>query len=447
MKIDNINLTIIPDSRGKDTLEAEMFGDSNRVGAAVPSGKSTGKSEAFVLEPKKALEKFQEIKNKILSEDFKDQKEFDDFLINLDGNPSTNSTSSLQASSGQAKSNLGGNLILALSLAFARLKAKEERLELYEYIKDVSGFKFQASSSLHPIFNVINGGAHAKNKLDFQEFQVIPMVNDFGMAIVLGREFYRKLGELLENKFGKNQISLGDEAGYSAPFKSNEEAIEILSELIAQKSYPMRIGLDIAATQFCKVKGEGGKEKGIYEIGEKEYSAEELIEKYLKLIESYNILSIEDPFCEDDFSSFAKLTAELRGSSADQYGLKKQINADKIRVNPSRNPSESVLVIADDLTTTNPKLLKKAIEQKSGNAIFIKLNQIGTLTETLEVVKMAYKNNWEAIVSHRSGETLDDFIADLAVGINAWGLKSGAPAKLERMNKYNRVLEILNIKN
>lgn len=434
MKIDNINLTIIPDSRGKDTLEAEMTGDSNRVGAAVPSGKSTGKSEAFVLEPKKALEKFQEIKNKILSEDFKSQSEFDNFLINLDGNPSTNSTSSLQASLGQAKSNLGANLILALSLAFARLKAKEERVELFKYITQLLNYPI-AQLPLLPVFNVINGGAHAKNKLDFQEFQVIPMVNDFGMAIALGREFYRKLGELLENKFGKDQISLGDEAGYSAPFESNEEAIEVLAELIVQKSYPMRIGLDTAATQFYKKKGESGKEKGIYTIGGKQYQAEELLEKYLKLIESYNILSIEDPFCEDDFNSFAELTKKL------------SVRVDPLRKENNPRQSASTLIITDDLTTTNPKLLKKAIEQKSGNAILIKLNQIGTLTETLEVVKMAYKNNWEVIVSNRSGETLDDFIADLAVGINAWGLKSGAPAKLERMNKYNRVLEILNIKN
>lgn len=417
MRIDNINLTIIPDSRGEETLEADMTDEGRVVVDEVPSGESRGANEVAVLEPRKELEKFKEIKEKILAKDFQSQKEFDNFLIGLDGTSN--------------KSNLGGNLILALSLAFARLKAKEERVELFKYIAQLLNYPI-TQLPLHPIFNVINGGAHANNKLDFQEFQVIPMVNDFGMAMALGREFYRKLGELLENKFGKDQISLGDEAGYSAPFESNEEAIEIMAELIAQKGYPMRIGLDTAASQFFKRKGEGGKEKDYYLIEGKEYSVEELLDKYLKLIDAYDILSIEDPFCEDDFVSFAALMDKL----------KKEIISDK-SVHSISDKSASTLVITDDLTTTNPKRLQKAIKEKSGNAILIKLNQIGTLTETLEVVKMAYENNWKVIVSHRSGETLDDFIADLAVGVNAWGLKSGAPAKLERMAKYNRVLEIL----
>ena len=405
MKITNANLKIILDSRGQDTLEAELKSDDFSAIASVPAGKSTGAHEAFVLEPKKALEKFEEIKNKILEKDFQSQKEFDNFLISLDGT--------------ENKSNLGGNLILALSLAFARLKAKSENLELFEYISKLQNLK-PKTRHLKPIFNVINGGAHAQNKLEFQEFQVIPMVDDFGIALSIGKEFYRKLQEFLENKFGKENILLGDEAGYSAPFRNNEEAIECIAEVIEKYKYPLRIGLDVAATQFYKMNYELGiMNYGIYIIGGKEYSAEELKDYYLKLIDAYNIISIEDPFHEEAFDDFAVLSHRIA--------------------------TKDFLVITDDLTTTNPERLKTTINKKSGNAILIKLNQIGTLTETLEVVKMAYENDWQALVSHRSGETMDDFIADLAVGINTWGIKAGAPAKPERLAKYNRILEIQKI--
>ena len=408
MKITEANLKIILDSRGKETLEAELCGTSVdlRGIASVPAGKSTGAHEAFVLEPKKALEKFEEIKNKILEKDFQSQKEFDNFLISLDGT--------------ENKSNLGGNLILALSLAFARLKAKSEGKELFQYIRDNFQFSIFNFQSPRPIFNVINGGAHAQNKLEFQEFQVIPMVDDFGIALSVGKEFYRKLQEFLENKFGKENILLGDEAGYSAPFRNNEEAIECIAEVIEKYKYPLRIGLDVAATQFYKMNYELGiMNYGIYIIGGKEYSAEELKDYYLKLIDAYNIISIEDPFHEEAFDDFAVLSHRIA--------------------------TKDFLVITDDLTTTNPERLKTTINKKSGNAILIKLNQIGTLTETLEVVKMAYENDWQALVSHRSGETMDDFIADLAVGINTWGIKAGAPAKPERLAKYNRILEIQKI--
>ena len=214
-------------------------------------------------------------------------------------------------------------------------------------------------------------------------------------------------------------------------FKNNEEALEILSELISKNNYPLRIGLDTAASQYYR--------SGNYIVGKKSYSNEELKQYYLKLIETYNILSIEDPFFEEDFVSFAELTAELRRTHAELRGInimKTTGSWNKIQSDPK------VLVITDDLTTTNSNRLKTAIEKKSGNTILIKLNQIGTLTETLKVVKMAYDNNWQAVVSHRSGETMDDFISDLAVGVGAWGLKAGAPGKPERLVKYERVLEI-----
>lgn len=395
MKLNEAELKIILDSRGEETLEAELKSDKFSASASVPSGKSRGAHEAFVLEPKLALQKIKSIKPQILSREFESQEEFDNFLISLDATPN--------------KQNLGGNLILALSLAFARLKAKSEEKELFQYINQL----LRGSISLklpRPIFNVINGGTHANNNLNFQEFQIISAVSDFGMALGLGQEFYRKLKEFLEKKFGKENVSLGDEAGFSAAFKNNEETIEILAELIAKYNYPLRIGLDIAATQFYK--------DGYCFVDNKKYSAEELLEYYLKLIESYNILSLEDPFYEESFDDFAKLTQNL-----------------------TQNRRET-LIIADDLTTTNPERLKIAIEKKAGNAILIKPNQIGTLTETLNVIKLAYENNWQAIVSHRSGETMDDFIADLAIGIAAWGIKAGAPAAPERMAKYERLLKI-----
>jgi len=421
MKISDANLKIILDSRGKETLEAELKTDEFSTSASVPSGKSKGTHEAFVLEPKKAIEKFQAIKPQILAASasgrIESQEEFDNFLIQLDGTSN--------------KQNLGANLILALSLAFARLKAKSENLELFEYISKLQNLK-PKTQNLKPIFNVINGGVHAaypKSQLDFQEFQIIPETKDFGIALGLGQEFYRKLKEFLEKKFGKENVVLGDEAGFSCPFKNNEEAIEILAELIVKYNYPLRIGLDAAASQFYL------KSENVYIVDGKEYGAEELLDLYLRLIEVYNILSIEDPFYEEDFDSFASLTTPTNTDFT-------QTISEKCQRKSVSGPCQSVLVITDDLTTTNPERLKTAINKKSGNAILIKPNQIGTLTQTLKVVQLAYENNWQAIVSHRSAETRDDFIADLAVAVNAWGLKAGAPAAPERLVKYERILKI-----
>jgi len=416
MKIFDASIKIIKDSRGKDTLEAGLKTDNFSALASAPSGKSRGAHEAFVLEPKMALEKFKEIKPQILaafaSGRIETQEEFDNFLISLDDTPN--------------KSNLGGNLTLVLSLAFARLMAKNQGIELFRYINQVSGFKLQVPKNTRPFFNVVNGGAHAthpESKLDFQEFQIIPDTQDFGLALGLGQEFYRKLKEFLENKFGKENVMLGDEAGFSCPFKNNEEAIEILADLIVKHKYPLKIGLDTAATQFYQSADQRGTDadsRGHYLVNGKKITAEELKNFYLRLIESYKILSIEDPFYEDAFDDFSTLSCVI--------------------------VPKGVKIITDDLTTTNPERVKIAIDKKAGNAILIKPDQIGTLTETLKVVQLAYENNWQTIVSHRSGETMDDFIADLAVGINAWGFKAGAPAAAERLIKYERILQISNIK-
>lgn len=421
MNIKEVKLKIIKDSRGKDTLEAKINTQENNrefLGwASIPSGKSTGIHEAKALEPKVALKKFELIKNKIINNDFRDQKEFDDFLIDLDGTDN--------------KSNIGANLILSLSLSFARAISKSKNLELHQYIKEISNIKpsffvknlkdKQTSNNFpHPIFNVINGGAHVeipkiwnkkfgiKKSLDFQEFQIIPTTDDFAIGLSVGKEFYTKLGKELIKIYGKENVLLGDEAGYLCPFKTNEEALEMLQELINRNLYPLKIGLDVAASQFHN------DADNTYLIEGEKRTPEELSMLYDGIIHRYDIVSLEDPFQEEAFDDFSKLLKDM----------------------PQK------IIITDDLTTTNSKRLTRAIGEKSGNAILIKLNQIGTLSQTLEVIKIAYENNWKAVVSHRSGETNDDFIADLAVGVGAWGLKSGAPAKPERMAKYNRTLEL-----
>lgn len=401
MKIHDIAVAIIPDSRGQDTLEVTLSWDNNgqvvSAKASAPSGKSTGVHEAFVLDPAKAQAMLESIKQDILAKDFADQKEFDDFLIALDGT--------------ENKERIGGNLILTLSLAFARLKAQEEGKELFRYIRDISGLEIVGDRMVkYPIFNVINGGEHANNKLDFQEFQVIPMVDDFEEGYRIGKEYYEKLGEAIRQKFGADNVTLGDEAGYSAPFESNEDAMALMKSVIAANNYPLRIGMDVAATSFFT---DGG-----YMVDGKRLSSQELLGIYYDLIFRYDILSFEDPFEQEAFNDFKMLYTRLNQGGLDTY------------------------IITDDLTTTNPKRFERAITEQVGNAILVKLNQIGSLSETLHVVRMAYSNNWKVVVSHRSGETMDDFIADLAVAVGAWGLKAGAPGKPERTVKYDRVVAI-----
>ncbi len=401
MKIHDITLTIIKDSRGQDTLEAEMSRDNNgqivSVKASVPSGKSTGTHEVMVAEPTMAVTLLAGIKQEMLERDFADQKQFDDYLLALDGT--------------ENKSKFGGNFTLALSHAFARLKANEEGKELYQYIRDNSELEIIGDRMVKfAIFNVINGGVHADNKLDFQEFQIIPTVEDFAEAYRIGKEYYEQLGEAVRQKFGAEHVTLGDEAGYSAPFASNEEALMLMKSVIAAGNYPVRIGIDAAASSYFK---DGG-----YMVEGKRLSSQEMLGMYYDLIFRYNIISFEDPFEEEAFDDFKLLYARLN-----QGGL-------------------DTRVITDDLTTTNPKRFERAIEEQVSNAILVKPNQIGTLSETLRVVRMAYSNNWKVVISHRSGETMDDFIADLAVGVGAWALKAGAPGKPERTAKYDRVVAI-----
>lgn len=249
---------------------------------------------------------------------------------------------------------------------------------------------------------------NVSKSLDIQEFQVIPTTEDFALGLSVGKEFYSKLGRELAKIYGSENVIFGDEAGYVCPFKTNEEALEIIQELINRYLYPLRIGLDAAASQFHNDANDS------YLIEGAERTPEELVILYYDFAHAYELISLEDPFNEEAFDDFARLQEEI----------------------------PKTILITDDLTTTNPERLSKAISKKSANAILIKPNQIGTVTETLEVISMAHKNGWKTVVSHRSGETKDDFIADLAVGAGTWGLKSGAPATEYRMAKYSRALEL-----
>ena len=418
MKIDEVNLKIIKDSRGENTLQATIKVGNFYFSADVPSGESRGSHEAFVLDPVLALQKFETIKSRVVERECNDQALFDTFLRELDGTPN--------------KNNLGGNTILAFSIAWARAKAKLEGLELYEYIGKMFDVRYEprAARMPHPIFNMIEGGAHVrheKNKLDFQEFQVIPYDTElrrtdtelrgqfnFTKAFDAGREFYAKLGVTLEETYGKENVTLGDESGFSAPFQKNEEALDILDALIKNMNGAFKIGLDIAANQLLDA-------DGIYTIGQKKYSASGLIPYYFNLVHAYPIISLEDPLGEESFDDFASLRTYF-------YKL--------------LGTKEFPLVITDDLTTTNQTRLGTAIERDAGNAIIIKPNQIGTVTETIEVARLAERAGWKKIVSHRSRDTTDDFISDLAVGVRAWGIKAGAPEKPERLAKYKRLIKI-----
>jgi enolase len=398
--IKSLNAREILDSRGNPTLEVEVKTRGGYCGrAAVPSGASTGLYEAVELRDRderfhgkgllKAIKNIKrEISKKLIDLDVREQKKIDEIMISLDGTSN--------------KKRLGGNTILGVSLACAKAAAIHEGLELYEYINS------EASLMPLPFFNVINGGKHAGNELDFQEFMIVPSgAETFREALRMGSETYHVLKKQLRRKYGENAINVGDEGGFTPPINDTEEAIIALIEAIEEVGYKGKIELamDIAASTFFK--------KDKYLIENKVLSTDEIINFYFELVKKYPIISIEDPLEENDFKGFAKLSKKI-----------------------------PIQIIGDDIYVTNPKRLKKGINIGAGNTLLLKVNQIGTLTEALEAAKIAKDNNWGIQVSHRSGETEDTFIADLAVGIESGQIKAGAPARGERTSKYNRLLRI-----
>jgi enolase len=400
----------ILDSRGNPTVEVDMMVASGAVGrAAVPSGASTGKREALELRDKrrkryggkgvsKAVMNVKEIiAPALLGADASDQAGLDRRLIELDGTPN--------------KSKLGANAILGVSLAAARAAAQAFQMPLYRYIGGIN-----ASVLPVPLMNIINGGSHAANNLDIQEFMIVPMgAGTFAETIRMGVETFHQLKAVLKAQ-GHN-VAVGDEGGFAPNLDSNEEAVRLIMIAIEKAGYKpgkdIGIALDAAASEFYRngkyvLKGEGKKGMG----------AQAMTEYYEKLIETYPILSIEDGLAEQDWLGWEIMTQRLE---------------DKIQI------------VGDDIFVTNPKIFAKGISRGIANAILIKLNQIGTLSETLETVEtveMAREAGYETIISHRSGETEDTFIADLAVGLNAGQIKTGSASRTDRIAKYNRLLRI-----
>lgn len=397
VRVDNIFLKIISDSRGQETLKAIMRSGNIEVNSSVPHGKSIGGKEAFVLEPNKAVRKFEMIKDQITDIEFSNLKEFDNYLLRLDGTKN--------------KSNLGGNLILVLSQAFCKLFAKKEGLELWQYLEKLLAVSKEYEAPYF-LFNLINGGKHAAYGPKFQEYMIVPQIDNPKVSLELGQIFFTGLKQYFYKEYGENKF--GDEGGLLIPETSYEKPLEILEQIKEELNLKNKIkfSLDIAASSFYN------KEKDAYLLEEdKFYSNEQLRGIYKKIVSKYDILSLEDPFEENDWESFQKLTSETE---------------------------DKIIIIGDDITATNLELVKKAIIMKVIRGVIIKPTQIGTISETLKVIDLANKNNIKVIVSHRSAETDDNFISDLAWAGRAWALKAGAPNQEERMVKYNRMIEIWN---
>jgi len=412
LKIQSIKSRQILDSRSNPTVEVEIKTEKGTFFSSVPSGASRGKHEAIELRDgkkdffgksvKKAVNNVEEvIAQKVIKEKFKDQKEFDQRLIEIDGTSN--------------KSKLGANAILAVSMAAARAWAASENVPLYQYIletgKQIFGVPIKEPKMPKACFNILNGGAHAGNDLDIQEFMIVPQKDSFSENLQIASEIYHTLKNILENKFGKNAVNVGDEGGFAPPLSKTEEALSLISEAIEKSGYKdyLKIGIDAAASQFFK--------DGKYLLEAKEMDREELLNFYKKIVNDFPILFIEDPFSEEDWQGFELIEREIGGK-------------------------EGIFIVGDDLLCTNPSRIKEAQDRKACNAMILKPNQIGTVSQAIEAGKLAKDFGWKIIVSHRSGDTCDSFISDFAVGINSQFIKSGAPARGERIAKYNQLLRI-----
>lgn len=396
----------ILDSRGNPTVEVEVWTEAGAVGrAAVPSGASTGAFEAVELRDEdkerysgkgvlKAVRNVNEVIGpEILGMEVTDQPGIDQQMIELDGTPN--------------KERLGANAILGVSLAVAKAAALESGLSLYQYLGGVN-----AKTLPVPMMNILNGGKHADNNVDIQEFMVMPVgAENFGECLRMGVEVFHSLKKVLSGK--GLSTSVGDEGGFAPNLSSNEEALQVIISAIEKAGYTpgtdVALAVDVASTEIFR--------DGKYHFaGEgKILSTDEVIEYYARLVEQYPIVSIEDGLSEDEWDAWGKLTAALGGK---------------------------VQLVGDDLFVTNTERLAKGIETKVANSILIKVNQIGTLTETLEAIEMAKKAGYTAVISHRSGETEDTTIADIAVATNAGQIKTGAPSRTDRVAKYNQLLRI-----
>ena len=417
-KIIDIKAREILDSRGNPTIEVEVLAEKNFLGfkkkikawSQVPSGASTGDYEAIELRDMdetryhgkgvlKAIKNIQEIiLPELIGMNVEKFEKIDKKMIELDGTKN--------------KSNLGANAILGVSMAVLRLGAISKQKKLYEYIALKT--KNKNIKEVRPFFNVINGGVHAGNTIPFQEFMISPNLGSYERNYQAASEIYQSLKKIIKEKYGGEATLLGDEGGFAPTnIVSLDSVFDLLLEAIEKTGYKGNVdfALDVAASEFFK---DGAYDLGFKRENEDLKTVDEMIEIYKNLVKKYPIISIEDPFDQDDFEAFAKLKKELPDTQ----------------------------IVGDDLTVTNVERIQKAIAKNSMNALLLKLNQIGTVSEAIEAFKMVKKKNMKTMVSHRSGETIDDFIADFAVGIGAEQIKSGAPARGERVAKYNRLKTI-----
>jgi len=401
----------ILDSRGNPTVEADVILDDYSFGrAAVPSGASTGAHEAHELRDDdkkrylgkgvlKAVEAIEgEISEALIGEDASDQVEIDRLMRELDGTPN--------------KKRLGANAILAVSLATAKAAADSHELELFRYIGGPNAKVLPV-----PLMNIINGGHHADNNVDFQEFMIVPVKADsFSTAIRMGTEVFHALKGVLKAK-GAN-TAVGDEGGFAPSLASNEEALDVIMQAIEKAGYKpgedIMLALDVAASEMVNASGKEGVYK-LYKSSQEEKSSDDMVSWYKDLSRKYPIISIEDGMAEEDWKGWAKLTKEL---------------------------GSSVQLVGDDLFVTNVDFLQRGINENVGNSILVKVNQIGSLTETLDAIALAQRNSYTAIISHRSGETEDTTIADLSVATNAGQIKTGSASRTDRIAKYNQLLRI-----
>ena len=401
--ISDVRAREILDSRGNPTVEVEVTLDDDSVGrAAVPSGASTGAFEAVELRDgddrylgkgviKAVIAIEDEIMPAVIGFDATDQRFIDDTMIALDGTPN--------------KARLGANAILGVSMAVAKAAAQSSGLPLYRYIGGPNAHLLPV-----PMMNIINGGAHADSDVDFQEFMIAPIGADsFHDALRMGAEVYHSLKSVLKS----NGLStgLGDEGGFAPNLPSNRAALELISEAITKAGFKLggevALAMDVAATEFFK--------DGLYHVEGSARSTEQMIELYSQLAKDFPIVSIEDPLAEDDWDSWVHFTSVM---------------------------GDQIQIVGDDHYVTNTERIAKGIELKSANALLVKVNQIGSLTETAESVEMAHRAGFATMMSHRSGETEDTTIADLAVAFNCGQIKSGAPARSDRVAKYNQLLRI-----
>lgn len=396
----------ILDSRGNPTVEVEVYTPVSMGRAAVPSGASTGTHEALELRDggnryhgkgvKRAVENVNKIiAPEIIGMDVTWQRDIDTLMLELDGT--------------ENKSNLGANAMLGVSLAVAKAAANALGLPLYQYIGGTNAYVMPV-----PMSNVINGGVHAGNELDFQEFMIMPVgASSFREAIRWVSETYHVLKKVIAEKYGKNAVNVGDEGGFAPPMKEVTEPLDVLIKAIEEAGYKpgdeIAFALDAASSEFYD------EAKGKYVVSGKEYDRGELLELYRELVTTYPIVSIEDPFQEEDWEGFAMITKEL---------------------------GSKVQIVGDDLFVTNPRRIRKGIEMGAANALLLKVNQIGTLSEAIDAAYTSFRAGYGVVVSHRSGETEDATIADLAVALNAGQIKTGAPARSDRNAKYNQLIRI-----